>query len=370
MSEDVTDIFEQQQSLLVKMSTPSEFKPEDNELLIFLKSIFKGALKPMNDADSATESLLQEIGHHSSVVREGGEVLPVIGLVINSLDVIRIPMIYLAAFYLKKEVPFTLSNASKFMYAGLLLGLGVASLLVPFAAPIIGLALASVILAAHLVILKGLWDKRKRVDDLPGLIDLEKNNLANINLEAGALLEKLKTEGPLELETQIDSLKEKYDKKVKTIQGLYDEQFELGETSERNRQIEDRRFLTTGAVGVLVGTVIAFLAPAVAPFILIPAMLSGGVYLLGRYVIAPRLMQLRAWFSGHEPDTAVSQHSTVENRSDSTAEISKRIGGGQTARGKQEESPAATSAKESEKIAPTDDNNNDDDDDEHPRPPC
>ena len=297
----------------------------DSPFLARLNATLTRPLKSINDAQVGTTSLLKETGHTTPLIEEASKNLPVVGVAINSLDFLRIPLIYMAAAYLGKEVPFTLNNGSKFMYAGVLLGLGIASFVVPFAAPIIGIVIASLALAAHVVIFKGIWDKSKRVDALPGLIEEEEKELAAINTEADELLKKNSEKPQTVTEAEVDGLNKKYKNQVATIQALYDEQATLGTSDALNHKMQDRSLFMTASGGALAGTILASVAPAVAPVVLIPALLLSGVYLFSRYVIAPRVMQLRAWFSGGNEEAAETNHGSVDNRSfgqDTTARIS------------------------------------------------
>jgi hypothetical protein len=316
---------------LEEMSKTKTFIPqtsEEDSLFSLLKGIFGDSpfltrlnttltrpLKSINDAQVGTTSLLKETGHTTPLIEEASKNLPVVGVAINSLDFLRIPLIYLAAAYLGKEVPFTLNDGSKFMYAGVLLGLGIASFVVPFAAPIIGIVIASLALAAHVLIFKGIWDKSKRVDALPGLIEEEEKELAAINTEADELLKKKSDKPQTVTEAEVDDLNKKYKNQVAKIQALYDEQATLGTSDALNHKMQDRSLFMTASGGALAGTILASVAPAVAPVVLIPALLLSGVYLFSRYVIAPRVMQLRAWFSGGNEEAAEPNHASVDNRS-------------------------------------------------------
>lgn len=70
--------------------------------------------------------------------------LDIISLILEGLNFILIPMVYIEALFTGKTVPFTLSNNMKWLYAGALFALSLAAFLVPAVAWPLSLAIGSI----------------------------------------------------------------------------------------------------------------------------------------------------------------------------------------------------------------------------------
>ncbi len=270
--------------LIQSMVKPLEFRPKpdtSSRLLRMLENIpfFTGPLKVINDTANAGAQLIHKTGHSSPQFLELIKPLPVISLAFNSLDFVRIPMIVLAALYLKEPVPFTLNNTSKWFYSATFLSLGITALLVPFTAPIIGILLAATAFTMNAVLLKWTWSQYQHDKHLPQKITEAKYALNDIQHQAHDLGKKLELNpNSTKIIKKINALKIQFDAKINVMQDL---------TNQQNTQITagkifDRSIYTTIASMAVTGSVVSLLALPFAPFILIASGLAGGTYLLSR----------------------------------------------------------------------------------------
>ena len=275
------------EAIAQEMIRPVIFAPSPNtspRLLAMLEELpfFTQTLKTIKGAGAASISLVEKTGHNSSSILEATKPLPYIGLAFNGLDVIRIPMIYLAAFYLNEPVPFTLSNTTKWFYAAAFLSLGLTGILIPFTAPIIGVTLAATAFIANATVLQWSLKQYQKDKQLPETLRAEEDQLIALQNTAKILKKKLK-ENPKNINhnNEINQLKILFDAQKSTIQQLYDQQESL---ITSNKLIDKGVSISLSSVG-LAGSVALLLAVPAAPFILISAGLAGGVYLLSKMAL-------------------------------------------------------------------------------------
>ena len=280
-------------------------KPVTGEREPFLRALryipfLAHPLKTINQAALDSGRLVDKEGQASNQLLDALKPLPFIGMALNSLDIVRIPLIYLAAFYLDEKIPFTLPNNVKWVYAATGLALGLTTIFLPYTAPIIAVCLASAALAANLVILKSVWDQyRQDKTDmqlgpvaLTDLTKIEEEKMNNIT-RAAKIMSALST---LDI-TDINSLKEAYDNQKEIFQKAYNRQ----ETTKG--QILDKSVFATMAASIVAGTILSLLAIPAAPFILIATGLAGFAYLLIRTAIT--------WFSGPSKQPAQPTRSST-----------------------------------------------------------
>lgn len=271
-------------SLIQAMVKPIQFRPKPNtssRLLRMLEHIpfFTGPLKVINDTANAGAQLIYKTGHSSPQFLELIKPLPVISLAFNSLDFVRIPMIFLAALYLKEPIPFTLNNTAKWFYSATFLSLGITALLVPFTDPIISILLAATAFTMNAVLLKWTWSQYQHDKQLPKKITEATYALNDLQHQAQHLGKQLTLHPKSsKIVEEINTLKIQFDEKKNDMQDLTNQQ----ETQITAGKIFDRSIYTTIASMAVAGSVVSLLALPFAPFILIASGLAGGTYLLSR----------------------------------------------------------------------------------------
>ena len=252
--------------------TTSPVAAKDSQALKILEGIhfFSSKIGDINASIIAASNLAKQVG---SGVPEGAEgplqALPVVGFALASLDIIRIPMLYLAFFLLGEEVPFKLEDKAKIIFSGLVLGLGISALLIPVAAPFLMLATTVTLLSSSVFTWKLLVDK---------------------NREDKAAIELLINKEP------------KTPDETKELHALQQNQNALS-------------FLDNG-VGfgirslMVVGAVLSVLAIPAAPFLFIAAGLSAGTYMVGG-LVAPFVTRLARWMMGTPEKAEVSSPGNI-----------------------------------------------------------
>ena len=121
----------------------SAFTPEpttdDALVLVILNGIplFNSLLKKLQATTSGISKLIKKTGDAPMTVFDALNVNPFVGISLNIIDFIQIPLLYLAAFALGKKAPITLSNNGRWLYAAVLLALCLTAFLLPVTAPFI-----------------------------------------------------------------------------------------------------------------------------------------------------------------------------------------------------------------------------------------
>ena len=214
---------------------------------------------------------------------------------------VRIPAIYLSAFLLGKEVPFTLDNNAKFIYSALLLSLAIIALTVPAAAVGIAFVIAGVSLTTGVFLLgKTLYGRyqlgKERRLNLRELNQAQKE-MKHIQNQAGELLRSLNTQGNEEEKweclLQVELLREEYNSKKSEIMQLKENQSLIQEKINELgiMHVTDRSIGIILASTTIAALTISLFFPPVALWMMAGIAVVGGTYVLSRIAV-PVVMSL------------------------------------------------------------------------------
>lgn len=246
-------------------------------VLAFLERIdfFAKTTKNITDALKASGYLMKETAHTPQRVSlEVLKTTPMIGLALNSLDFIRIPMIYLACRMMGEEVPFTMKNNVKWALSGALCALGITGLLVPPIGGFIAIAIPALILTGSLITYKLVREQRKKDKK-------EASSIANKIIKAEAELKSTIKDMCLAQDPHL--LNPLAEQKKNELKALYDAEERLKDSQSDFQKSDDAvSFLVPGMLTI--GATLSFLAIPAAPFILIAGGLLGLGYMLARSV--------------------------------------------------------------------------------------
>lgn len=257
--------------------------------------------------------------------------------VLAAFDFIRIPFIYLAAYILDKEVPFTLNNNLKWMYSGIVMALAITALVVPVTAPIIGfIAASSGSIISMFLLGKTLYERYKlgrEYTKLRTALNREEKQMSLIQQEALALHEHLKQttdeQSIIDIYTDIVLLQKRYIAQKKVVEQLKTDELHL---QQKIGEVGIGHVIDKGvgiALGCLtiVGLSLSLFFPPVGAGILAGAAIIGGIYLVGR-LATPLVLSAGQWliskFKKSEDADIVEKRSENENSltKDNEAEIS------------------------------------------------
>lgn len=255
---------------------------------------------------------------------------------IAAFDFIRIPLIYLSAYVLDKEVPFTLDNNIKWVYSGILMALAITALTVPAAAPIIGFIAASLgILMSTFLLGKTLYERYqlgREYKQLKNELSREEEEMDLIQQKAQILHERLKNttdeQSIIDIYTDIVLLQERYIAQKKVVEKLKTDELH---SQQKIEQVGMVHVLDKGvgiALGCLtiIGLSLSLFFPPVGAGILAGAAIAGGVYVAGR-LAAPLVVSVGQWliskFKNSEAVDRVDHRSENENILTETHEVQR-----------------------------------------------
>ena len=280
-------------SLQTKVRHTPEPADEDDVLLIILNEIplFNRVLRRINGTTSAISKLVKKTGDAPTAILNTGIASPIIGIALNVLDFIQIPLIYLASFALGRKPPITLSNNARWLYAAVLLTLCLVAFTIPAIAPFISIASAVIGFGASAFILsKLLSEYYKDKQDFKALTE-KINNSSFADLQAlNSKLEIVCKEDSQNhdlinaLIDDISALKNHCAASIETIKALNQEAHLI----EQKLNIESD--LLDSCVGILLssaaiaGTVVTLFFPPVGLLLLCATTLAGAAYVVSRFV--------------------------------------------------------------------------------------
>ncbi|MDI1353217.1 MAG: hypothetical protein PSV35_10710 [bacterium] len=213
-------------------------------------------------------------------------------IAVFAFDFIRIPLLYLAAYLLDKQIIFNLNYNAQWLYSTVLLALSITALAAPVTAPIIAFVVAGVILATSLFLMgQTIYQRYQLVKDKK----LIEGALSDADEHMQLLQQKAK-----ELEIQLVNATDNKTKKdilhqVERLQIDYNAQ-KLSITNLKNTQLHleqkiadasmmklvDRSVATVLASLSVVGLVLSLFFPPVGFMLLAAVAITGGAYTLGR----------------------------------------------------------------------------------------
>lgn len=301
--------------------TTPEFTPDpitdENLLVIILNSIplLSGLLGSASGTGKALINLVQYIKTTAQGVAVAGKVLGVAGVVADGLNFFRIPAVYLACFVLRIKPPFTLTNNLKFLYAAVVLALGVAGI---FVAPGVALTLVSTAIGLGTVYNGYLFGKTiydryrlgKEIKELDSNIANGYIELENIKKIAAGLDEHTETVG---------ELFKQYEQKSKEMQKW------VNKKSKKQLERSKKNMLAILDEGVIAGlSVLA--AVGVGLFLVNPVMgltVLSGAGLVGLGYVAGRVIT-KAIYDYFNPDKSNEGNKLLELGAGEGLEIANR----------------------------------------------
>ncbi len=222
------------------------------------------------------------------------------GLSLAILDFFLVPIDYLSAYISGQKIPINLNNNARWAYAGVGFGLGLSALLVPGAAPIIGLVGAGLSLGVGSFLLgKTLYERyqlSRQIKAIKRDIIAADKEMEEIKTQAGNLLAQ--TPGLLEQSSQsIDLLENEYIEKKTSLISLKTKEYELEQAikSLGTMHVLDRGLGAVFAGLAVVGTVVAIFFPPIGLGILAAVSAASITYLAGR-LLTPLIVSAKNWF--------------------------------------------------------------------------
>lgn len=317
-----------------QMQSIPEFTPSsDDDSLVFalIKKIpFLGDfLKETDESGALISALLDSKSADSSSSSLNGATAGFhyahAGLAL--IDFIRIPLMYLAAAILGKELPFKLSRLGKITYSAIILGLAISVIVVPGLAAALGLVSASLGLMTSVYLLARHIDQRGllklETKSLTQAITVEKGVLAEIQEQSRALGEQL--ENAIEkqdwltaekLSNDISKMKGVYDQTVSQLQSLEIEQHTVQQKLLRfdDKSLIDKAVGASLTAFLVIGLTLAMFFPPVGFGIAAASALLSVAYITKRLVI-PFVMNKIAQFNERRAglEAEVSQNEQGED---------------------------------------------------------
>ena len=277
-----------------------------NDIITLLKQIplLSGLLRSFNQAGNYLNRLVQLEGNESELLQRLGVGFQFTGLALLIVDFLRIPAIYLAAMLLDKKPPITLSKNARWLYSAVLLGLTIAALAVPAAAPPIAFAMAGLALCFSLVTMtKTLYHRYQAPKKLKAVnekIATEMDALNELHLQTIDLEEKLVSglpESEYDDSTQVlfGAVTSAFDVRLARLEVLHATKLECEALLKKHdtTTVIDKGISVCFSAIALAGLTLSLFFPPVGLAILAGTALAGAVYLSCR-IATPLINKLIA----------------------------------------------------------------------------
>ncbi len=274
----------------LKISSPTIVQ---SKLVQFSKKISKGS-QALNTYDSALAIALKSAQQYKLIESSVETTIAAsgvagIGWVLAVFDLTRIPFLYFSAFILNEKIPFTLKNNAKFIYAGVALILGVVSVAVPAAAPVIVLIAASMALAASLITLAKVTDKNISRNIQSNAVEkrlVEKEEqLKEIKATINELSRDL-NEASDETILNLVKAMNQFDEYQKQLQKLQDTKGILDHKKQKSGivKIFDKGVAVALSMAAVIGVIISIYVPPTGVGILLGVAIASAAYLTVKLV--------------------------------------------------------------------------------------
>ncbi|KTC94448.1 hypothetical protein [Legionella erythra] len=282
-----------------------------------------GLLQGAGRTGGTISSLIAATGHVSQPLQAAGSGFHIAGAALSVVDFVRIPAVYLAAFIVGEKVPITLSKTARWLYSGVGVGLALTAILLPVAAPYIGIAGAGMALGVSVISLGNMIYQRYRLkNDLKkraGVIEFEMTELKALASRAKQLEEELGTldastdaKRISDIDRELISLANQSEEKETALQELHNKQ---AADQAKLKKMGTMAFVDKGvAIGlgslVVIGAIVSLFFPVAGLSILAAAGVIGVSYAAGRFIgpiVAPYLKKFGSWVAskfGQEKDNA------------------------------------------------------------------
>ena len=306
----------QETALALIAEVKRDYKPQpiaDDSLMLTILEKIPFVSRRLNQLKSASDTLsrlIKVVENTSNTATETAKAMPIVGLVLNAIDFIQTPVLYLGAFIAGVKLPFSLTKTSQWLYSSVLLGLTLTAILAPVVAPIMMVTTASFVLATSVITLGRIYYQRnKDKKELTGVTQ----QIELIANEATLLNEACKDNN----ETRIKELTTAFQSHIiagksnltDTLQSLHNTKDLL------TKKIDIEAHVINNCAGVafaslgLVGAVVSLFFPLVGLSLLITATLASATYIIAPFA-ASQVVHLGNWIKG-VPDGALPQEHTV-----------------------------------------------------------
>lgn len=296
------------------------------EDVLFLEEV----IYHLNDIGASASYLIEMKDHFSYAARAANSGFGYISLVVAAIDFIRIPAIYIASAALGREVPFKLTNAARWGYSAVILGLTIAAIAAPVVAPFLSVAIAAAFFAVNVVALGRFFykraQKRRELAQLTkenGDIDTAEKELKEIQQKADLLMEKINKKENITDQEQIEvnNLAADFEDKKAEIQKLFDRKTKLEVTLEKSiGKAINKGIAIVLSAAILTGFALSLVFPPVGLAVIITASAATAVFVAGHLAL-PLLKKTRfgAWVSSLFSSKKQADQET-ENKPANTAE--------------------------------------------------
>lgn len=270
--------------------------PDERQLLLMLLKqipMMTEFLKNLDETGSAVSGLDlsdKSISHVLGSADQLGKVFHGLSIGLAGIDVLRLFFIYMSRLILDRKIEFKLSREARLVYALAIMGLGIAALAVPYAAPVIIITAAALTLVGSTVTLGyslyKIWADRRALKHIEIEIKAfeQDDGLAAIKTRAQDLKKAIGSGVMTEVQ------KEEYSSlqnELKAMQALYDRRAELQAKREHFNPVHllDRGTGILLAAVALAGLILSIYFPPVGFGILAGAALIGATYIGGRLAV-------------------------------------------------------------------------------------
>ncbi|MBN9230622.1 MAG: hypothetical protein J0I93_07185 [Legionella sp.] len=254
-----------------------------------LSSFFRGDSEVGNDVSQLGSSLGIVQPTTPPALNDG---LQLGSVVLAIVDFIRVPLVYLMAFILRENVPFSLSNNARWVYSASLLGLAIVSLIVPALASIFAITAAAVTLSFSIFLLgKSLWERAQLSHALGRAqknIIMEEDAIQLLLDEARVLQVELKktplTVPVIDFEAEISSLHQRLMVRIENLLSRKAESQHIQSKIKKLgiQKIMDRTLGITFASVTLIGVILGLFLPQISLIILTSISVLSLGYFIGR----------------------------------------------------------------------------------------
>ena len=271
-------------------------------------SLLTNFLASVDNVGSSVGSFVQTQTHVSSALRSATHGFQVAGIGFAVIDFVRIPGIYLRALLQGEKPPITLSKNARWLYASVLLGLTIASLAVPFVAPFLALAAASVTLGVSLSTMGQTLYHRyttpRKLKTIKDTIDNETQELERLQLKTLELEEKLisidtqdkHSKQKIALEDNIKGHTRAFNSLFEARQEHYETQFKYETILNKHNTatVMDKGIATALSAIALAGLALSLFFPPLGAGLLAGCALIGLGYFIARVALPP----FKHWITG------------------------------------------------------------------------
>ncbi|QRN02653.1 hypothetical protein GH742_01490 [Legionella sp. MW5194] len=287
----------------------------------FIKDLLKakipgltGLLQGVGRTGGTISSLIAATGHVSQPLQAAGSGFHIAGAALAAVDFVRIPLVSLAAF-IAGEKPITLSKTGRWLYSATGLGLALTAILVPVAAPYIGVAAAGIALGVSVITLGNMIYQRqklkKSLKQTETSIEAGMTELKDIASEAERLENELGTLDATrdakrisQIESSLTTLGDEAKSREEALQTLYDKQ---ATDNAKLKKMGFTAFMDKGvAIGlgsmVVIGAIVSLFFPVAGLSILAAAGVIGVSYAAGRFLgpmVAPYVKKFGSWVASN-----------------------------------------------------------------------